>query len=150
MRREKRWRYYCEFCKKSGASGGHMSRHEKSCTLNPNRMCRMCEVADEAQPNMSDMIEALSVATVFEKGETIEDFDNFISYTIENEKEAVDKLCDVANGCPACMLAALRQHGTPFLFESFNFKEAKDEFWADKTKEMHGQSMDIRWRCETR
>ncbi len=122
----------------------------------------MCEAAGEIQPNISDTIEALSIATVFpievfqakknrlKKRKTLNEFDDLISYTIENEKEAVDKLCDVANGCPACMLAALRQHGTPFLFESFNFKEAKDEFWADKTKEMHGQSMDIRWRCETR
>ena len=130
MKRVKKWRYYCEFCKKSGASGGHMARHEKSCTLNPDRVCRMCKAPldgwREDQPEMVDMIKALDIA-VIDKHE-VEDSE---VYTIKNEKEAVEALRDVANNCPACMLAALRQHGYPFLFDSFSFKDEKERFWSD-------------------
>ena len=34
--------YYCDFCKKKGMSASAMSVHEKHCTLNPNRQCRLC------------------------------------------------------------------------------------------------------------
>lgn len=34
--------YYCDFCKKKGMSAASMSKHEKHCTLNSNRQCRLC------------------------------------------------------------------------------------------------------------
>jgi len=34
--------YYCDFCKKKGMSKHHMSKHEMSCTMNPNRKCGLC------------------------------------------------------------------------------------------------------------
>ena len=37
MKAIKKWRYYCDHCKKSGASSFHMAAHERSCTLNPLR-----------------------------------------------------------------------------------------------------------------
>lgn len=43
-------------------------------------------------------------------------------------KEGMDKLREATNGCPACMLAALRQteaHCT----DDFDYKEEKKAFW---------------------
>lgn len=34
--------YYCDFCKKHGLSSGSLKKHEKHCTNNPNRFCRIC------------------------------------------------------------------------------------------------------------
>lgn len=36
--------YYCDFCKKSNRSASAMSKHEKHCTLNPKRECRLCRM----------------------------------------------------------------------------------------------------------
>jgi hypothetical protein len=35
--------YYCEFCKKKTMTINSMTLHEKHCTLNPNRECRLCK-----------------------------------------------------------------------------------------------------------
>lgn len=35
--------YYCEFCKKHGLSASSMSKHEKHCIKNLDRVCRLCE-----------------------------------------------------------------------------------------------------------
>ena len=35
--------YYCDFCKKKGLSASSISKHEKHCTLNPKRECRLCK-----------------------------------------------------------------------------------------------------------
>lgn len=35
-------RHWCDFCNKAGLSASAMARHEKHCTMNPNRACRVC------------------------------------------------------------------------------------------------------------
>lgn len=119
MRKVKRWRYYCEFCKKSGASGGHMAAHERACTANPHRECGMCREAGLTQQRMEDLITALLC-----KG--------------TDHEEGLKVLIEVAEGCPSCILAAIRQskiqkfaedEGEEGVYLSFNFKEAKKEFW---------------------
>lgn len=42
MNKRRAWIYECEHCGKSGRSGGHISTHEKHCTMNPQRVCRVC------------------------------------------------------------------------------------------------------------
>jgi hypothetical protein len=110
MIRKKAWRYKCEYCGKTSGSGGHMSRHEKSCTANPNRYCRMC-----GRTGIDGLIEALA----------------------PGDDEGVNRLRKAANGCPACMLAAVRQSGfqTPPDEDGqgksvpFNYQIEKNEFW---------------------
>ena len=35
--------FYCEFCKKKSLATHSMLKHEKHCTLNPKRECRLCK-----------------------------------------------------------------------------------------------------------
>ncbi len=70
-------------------SGGHMKRHEESCTANPNRVCRMHHNFDEKQPPMAELTMVLGDAA-------------------RNPAAALEELRKVASGCPMCMLAALR------------------------------------------
>lgn len=42
-------RYYCDYCKKQGGSASHISRHEKRCTMNPDRECGVCDLLGVAQ-----------------------------------------------------------------------------------------------------
>jgi hypothetical protein len=111
------FRYYCEFCGKSGGSASHMSRHEKYCTANPNRRCGMCDRAGRNPPSVADMVIALGDGD--EAGLTL-----------------VQEMCEY---CPACTLAAIRQsklqsgpdeESDGFRVE-FDFAKAKDEFWEE-------------------
>lgn len=86
MRQLKRWRYYCDFCRKAGGSKRHMETHETHCTLNPNRLCRVHSVImfdQECQPTTAELLDAFKVG--------------------------FGKLKEVAHNCPACILSAMRQ-----------------------------------------
>ncbi len=124
MRREKRWRYYCDHCKKSSGSGGHMSRHERGCTLNPKRECGHCYQAELVQEPMRRLLSALG----------------------KGDKKGMADLREVAEGCPACMLAAIRQSDIMENGEEdkwgaitlhcdaalgFNFKKEAEQFWSE-------------------
>jgi len=123
MRSKKRWRHYCDYCKKSGAQGPTMERHEAHCTLNPQRGCRMCEAAGLEQQPMEDLIEAL------DNGRALGDCD----------AEGMKELRKLAQGCPACMLAAIRiRHaGGPGAQETwdFDFRQEANRFWARLNEE---------------
>lgn len=82
MKMVMRPRYYCDFCKKKGGSAWHIRTHEANCTNNPSRGCRMC--AAQGKPQVS--LQALVALT-----------------------RDIPALRKAANGCPACMLAAIRQ-----------------------------------------
>ena len=116
MRREKRWRYYCEFCKKSGASGGHIAKHERGCTANPNRVCGMCKVSGEDQLPLTDLVAILGKGT----------------------PDEVETLGQRIGFCPACMLSAVRASGLNddkdelgySTCKGFDYKKAKESFWS--------------------
>ena len=131
MKKVKRWRYYCEFCKKSGGSGGHISRHEKSCSLNPNRICNVCgKLLEVKQAPMRDLLCILPDADKY----FYEDECGFIS--CDGLSDVVEIympiLRDATNNCPACIMAALRQSNIPVpMVDSFNFTDEMASIWAD-------------------
>ena len=114
MRKKQVWRYYCEHCKKAGCASGHMAKHEAHCCANPGRKCRMCGLDSEGvQQPMAELVAALDIGGL----------------------DAVRKL---ANGCPACMLAAIlnlrkRDGITTWsddhqsYYPDFDFKKERDE-----------------------
>ena len=120
-------RYYCEFCKKSGCSVFHIRRHEERCTMNPNRKCGMCATMAEEQPNMEDLLAILPDPAQ----SWIEDEFGKSYRPPPSLNEAIDKLRGVANNCPACILAALRQKGIPVPATEFNFTKECKSFWSD-------------------
>ena len=127
MRQVKRWRYYCEFCKKAGGSKGHIVAHEKSCTNNPDRVCRMCGYIGDPQPDLSEMIAIIKNNIVFCG---TDDFESYVLQYGVNEMEILALLREKTD-CPTCLLAALRQSKASYLFPSFKFKEERDEFWKE-------------------
>jgi hypothetical protein len=91
MRKKQAWVYYCDFCKKSGRSGGHMKRHEAGCTANPNRVCSAhCKLTEYAAPRapLTELVALL-------KG--------------VDTKAELAALREAADDCPMCILAAIRQ-----------------------------------------
>ena len=130
MRREKRWRYFCDHCNKSMGSNGGMENHEAHCTLNPKRTCRVCfRLENDAKP-LAELIALVQS----------------LSNTPDKTDEAAEKeLFKAADGCPACMLAAIRQSGIRDIqpdeeglgkypnvgFYSFDYKKRMKDVWAD-------------------
>ena len=130
MRQRKRWQYYCDFCKKNGGSKDHIKRHEKGCTSNVNLVCGVCGYHGINQE-----------AVEFVKNvKTPNGMIFFDSSDPRNEKE-LKKLRDFFDdGCPACMLATVRQaekqEGMSFL--NFDYKKEHDAYWKERReKESH-------------
>ena len=79
-------RYYCDFCRKHGLSRHAMAGHELKCTLNPERECRW---GGKHVPDTKRWAGVMGSSPL--------------------TPEAVQWLRGETGGCPACMLAALRQ-----------------------------------------
>ena len=127
MKQVKRWRYYCDYCKKSGGSKWHMERHERGCTNNPNRVCGMCSDAQDC----ADLSELIKIVTDSIRHLETETWSIIDSTTEEKVIASLRELTD----CPACILAALRQSGAPWLFPSFDFGKEREEFWRPTNEE---------------
>ncbi len=129
MTKKKVWRYCCDFCGKKGLSSGHMQAHEKSCTANPNRKCRMHDhYPDSVQEPVEVLINALRMDLV-------------VAPEIVNglPVHKLWNLRSVSGTCPMCMLAAIRQSGIKKWHETenpsppsldFDFKKELTAAWA--------------------
>lgn len=108
MRRVKRWRYYCDFCKKAG--GRSLAEHEAHCCGNPNRVCRMCRLIQEVQQPIAALMDAL-------------------------DSGGLDALRLLAAECPACIIAAIKQRrirkGADFNYDT---DRVEYDFRAETTK----------------
>jgi len=119
VRRIKRWRYYCDFCNRSG--GRTLAAHELHCTMNPNRVCRLCAFLEEEQAPIATLARALYTGGL--------------------------NACRVAaHNCPACILAAIRQLSCergPFLYEmdEFDFKKEMAQVFDEARATAHEREM---------
>jgi hypothetical protein len=131
-------RFTCDYCKKSNCKRDAMAAHEMRCFKNPSRRCPICERQwpDEA---LSKLVAGLSAITE------------------ETEKAMIDEIRNEVDGCPACVLAVIKQaklpqvewdNGSPIaeqhesgshpFYVNFNYKTEMDEYmneqrtdWAD-------------------
>jgi len=118
MHKIKRWRYYCDFCKKANGSAYHMRNHETGCTANPGRVCGMCRISGGLQIPMTELLGCIG----------------------KDGAESLKQLKAVTENCPACILAAIRVSGvneldpenpmtTPNSYIVYDFKKESDSFW---------------------
>ena len=127
--------YYCEFCKKHSLVP--IGEHEKHCTGNINRTCRMC--ADETGGiDLSKTVEKWKKIAETAKKIPKKERDSFGCSTVTGaEYEEIEKLVNSkltmqdAEGCPACSLAIVRLAGLNEypLFTEFDFKDEKKKWW---------------------
>ena len=123
MRTAMRPRYYCDHCNKGNGSPSAMRRHERGCTLNPQRVCGMCKMlADEGGPEAAPPRDALVRIL---------------------DAEGFKAMCAAANDCPACILSALRTKNVidwesgPSVAgpndgrQEWNYKQAKEQWWKE-------------------
>jgi hypothetical protein len=147
MKSALRMRYWCSFCKKSGARRHAMELHEKRCTMNPERECGMCKLeklrgvyslADLRTIAQNSDLEALRQVYDDEEGTTT---------LAVSDKEILDRM-EYEGDCPVCIFAALRQTGRlagTGNFQSntgYDFKKRVEEFWRDRAADEERREME--------
>lgn len=90
MTRRQVWQYWCEHCGKHNLSAASIAQHEKHCTKNPARICRMCKASGGEQLPIEELAKCIDISL---------------------PDEGLSMLRTVSGHCPACMLAALLQCG---------------------------------------
>lgn len=126
MRTKKVNRYWCDFCSRAGLQAGAMAKHEKHCTMNPARSCRVCAIMHGSQSpspeRLREFVAILPPYMDFESdgwGNTTQRYIDFCAAV----NAAVPALREAADSCPACMMAALRQAKIPVpMADGFDFK----------------------------
>ncbi len=117
-----------------------MEIHEKHCTLNPQRECRFCTIISGSTTSIEEM---LKVMPNIEDYKLLED-DNICDSNFQIEtfsgldealKKAIDKIRELSDNCPCCILATLRQCNLHMhAFKIFNYKKEVEEFWSEFNK----------------
>jgi len=97
MKKRQCWRYTCDFCKKSNCSASSIAKHERHCTKNPNRVCRMCIRVGDVQATMTDLIASIRYVDEPLFGDRVA------------SSRKLGELRNLSHNCPACILSALRQ-----------------------------------------
>ena len=138
MKTRKVTQYICEFCNKRNYQKAAMASHEKYCTMNPERGCRMCDKIGE----LSEPIPMKELLKILPEPEDrkqvlqnlIVGYDSSIT-NLEEIDKAILKLNEKVAGCTACTLAAIRQKGIPVPATSFDYKKETESFWEDYNDE---------------
>jgi len=124
-----RTRCECDYCNKKNWSVGAMRHHEKHCTMNPNRECRVCKMVDSVQAPIAELM-----ALIPDVKGTADQYGN-VSYSeadILSVKAALPALRDACGGCPACILSAYRQKGVHLgIVDEFDFTKEMKSIWTD-------------------
>jgi len=107
--------YYCEYCKKRGLRKPDMEKHEKHCTLNLNRECRLCD----------------------RKESVVDIVDGYLD--MEGKNVDVKELMDSFDECPACTLTVIRC--SRIIGVSFDYEKELQKWWAAKNEEAYQEEM---------
>lgn len=132
-------RHWCDFCNRAGLRAHAMAKHERHCTMNPARTCRTCTLINGGNGPDPDGLRALvamlptPVAQDWDyNGNPSPRFEQFM----REVAKVAPKLREATDGCPACMLAAIRQAGVPVpLVEGFDFKKEMAEVLSAAARE---------------
>lgn len=133
--------YYCDHCKKKGLAASHIRNHEGRCTNNPNRHCGVCE-GYITKHVVVDLIARFALAD--NPAAYDPDYETVLDTKINTDEKLVTwtgepvtlkEVRELAEDCPACILAILRQTGLNrhyFHLEAFDFKAELKAYMADK------------------
>ena len=133
MRIKKVNRYWCDFCNRGMLSAGGMRNHEKHCTKNPDRACKVCSLIGGFTQPINELIAILPSSAEYHADYS----NNDLYWKLYTDTEAaMPKLREAADNCPACIMAALRQANIPVpMVESFDFKSEMQTIFAEIASE---------------
>lgn len=140
MKTKRKIVYYCDFCSKKSLRS--LKVHEKHCTANPDRECRLCEQLSireiiekyrkyfylrEAKGKIFEW-ESSKIIPVFKKKFTLKDIINELDYR-----------------CPNCILTIIRCLGLNRYyfkgkFEYFDYKKEMEDWWEAAKEEQRAEA----------
>jgi len=113
--------YYCDYCKKH--SFRSLVEHEKHCTANPDRECRLCQ-----NPSVLPIIEKIKGKMNYGEDEHLFSENHKVhQFFLDNIKNELDELC------PNCILTIIRCTGLnkyPYNIE-FDYKDELEKWWKE-------------------
>ena len=136
MKTKKVNRYWCDYCNKAGLSKSAMERHEKHCTLNPERSCRVCDLVQGGSHGLpvSALVALLPDSRPYHTAAPFDD--NEHRALVAALEIAMPALREAVAGCPACIMAALRQAKIPVpMADNFDFKAEMKSIFDDLNEE---------------
>jgi hypothetical protein len=103
--------------------------------MNPNRYCGYCHLLEQEQTNLVEAMKILPNMKDYERVEFLGPFADKVVTLSGHEKainEALPKLREICNNCPACIMAALRQKEIPVpAATDFNFTKECESIWSE-------------------
>lgn len=118
MKTKRKIVYYCDFCSKKSLRS--LKIHEKHCTANPDRECRLCERLSIR--NIIDKYRKLF--TVHSMNFKVKFYKEFTLNDIKNELEY---------NCPNCIFAIIRCLGLNRYYMNrkfkYDYKKELDKWW---------------------
>ena len=124
--------YYCEHCGKHLLTRHAMERHERRCTLNPDRVCGFCDGGHDLKALAESFARRCKVIEDITSGGYVSWVPNVVDFTANDILDAVD-------GCPACALAVIRLARVPHgdsseplapAWVQYDYDAAKHAWWA--------------------
>lgn len=126
MTKRRCWRYKCDYCGKTGCGAGAMKSHERGCTANPHRVCRMHRFCEKPQVPVSELVAIMRQCPGMEPP----DFGTL---------PVPDAVREAADNCPVCILAAVRQSGQHGENFAFDYHGALTKFWREVGERRGGE-----------
>jgi len=137
MRTAVRTVYYCDFCGKRYMRVSSAAKHERHCTMNPDRTCKWALLDDGPRTRHGEHS--------FRRG-----LPRWVRLRAPLTVYDISELRDRAGYCPACILAALRQSGVEYHYDYQNGgllfdyeQEVKDYRESERELEMQEEMWEI-------
>ena len=116
--------YYCDFCKKHSLRT--LAEHEKHCTWNPDRECRLCENWDTKK-----------IIEKYKNSEIIKVIDGIYPEYNFN-KEIFEQLKEEAGGCPNCIQTVLnciipKECRYIVFSKNWDYKKELENWWKENS-----------------
>lgn len=129
--------YRCDFCRKYALRS--LAKHERHCTGNINRECRMC---GRHAGTLQAVVDRANASVQFD-GEPRSGVTNIRHWNLDQLYTDLAEEHDKSGGCPMCTLTVIR-HSKLGQFPCqmrFNLKEEIARWWADVNEEerMHDE-----------
>ena len=121
--------YYCDFCKKHSLTSWSLEKHEKHCTLNPQRYCRICQTQRVNEHWIKKLQDAFK--TMEAKKQATPSSPAAFSYSGEIVSEFQHKFDEIKRetGCPICFLSIVRLSKITTYLTTYNFQKEMQEYW---------------------
>ena len=137
MKSKKVTQYSCDYCGKKKYTSYSMRVHEKHCTMNQNRECRMCDLigSDNDIKSLVAMIPKDIIGKT-DSGLSEFSFDGEKVVNREEIEDAFEKMKEEASNCPACILTVIRLLKSKVIFD-FDYTKEVNNFFSDLEPEYH-------------